>query len=55
VGFPFLTQMDGEQHARLRRLLMPAFSSRRIAQIESGIAGIVEAARPSARPHSLTT
>jgi len=55
LGFPFLTQMDGEQHARLRRLLMPAFSSRRIAQMESSIAGIVEAARPSARPRSLTT
>src|SRR6476469_4927768 len=26
----FVTQMDGEQHARVRRLLMPAFSSRRI-------------------------
>ena len=43
MGFPFLTQMDGEQHARLRRLLMPAFSSRRMAQMESSIAGIVEA------------
>ena len=38
MGFPFLTQMDGEQHARLRRLLMPAFSSRRMAQIEASIA-----------------
>jgi hypothetical protein len=26
----FVTQMDGEQHARIRRLLTPAFSSRRI-------------------------
>ena len=42
MGFPFLTQMDGEQHARLRRLLMPAFSSRRMAQLESSIAEIVE-------------
>jgi cytochrome P450 len=42
MGFAFLTQMDGEQHARLRRLLMPAFSSRRMAQIESSIADIVE-------------
>ena len=24
----FVTQMDGEQHARVRRLLMPAFSAR---------------------------
>jgi cytochrome P450 len=38
----FVTQMDGEQHARVRRLLMPAFSSRRIAQLEESIAGIVE-------------
>jgi cytochrome P450 len=38
----FLTQMDGAQHARVRRLLMPAFSSRRIAQLEESITGIVE-------------
>ncbi|MEX2034650.1 MAG: cytochrome P450, partial [Xanthobacteraceae bacterium] len=38
----FVTQMDGEQHARVRRLLMPAFSSRRIAQLEESIAEIVE-------------
>jgi cytochrome P450 len=42
MGIPFLTQMDGEQHARLRRLLMPAFSSRRMAQMESSIADLVE-------------
>jgi cytochrome P450 len=38
----FITQMDGAQHARVRRLLMPAFSSRRIAQLEERIAAIVE-------------
>jgi cytochrome P450 len=38
----FVTQMDGEQHARVRRLLMPAFSSRRIAQLEDSITEIVE-------------
>src|SRR6266567_5221198 len=38
----FVTQMDGEQHARVRRLLMPAFSSRRIAQLEESITGIVD-------------
>jgi cytochrome P450 len=38
----FVTQMDGEQHARVRRLLMPAFSSRRIAQLEASIARIVD-------------
>jgi cytochrome P450 len=31
----FVTQMDGEQHARVRRLLLPAFSSRRIEQLEA--------------------
>jgi cytochrome P450 len=39
----FVTQMDDEQHARVRRLLMPAFSSRRIAQLEESITGIVDA------------
>lgn len=38
----FVTQMDGEQHARVRRLLMPAFSSRRIAQLEESIGVVVE-------------
>src|SRR3954466_2242759 len=42
MGIEFMTQMDGERHARLRRLLMPAFSSRRMAQVEADIAGIVE-------------
>ena len=42
MGFPFLTQMDGERHARLRRLLMPAFSSRRMAQMEQSITDIIE-------------
>jgi cytochrome P450 len=43
MGFEFMTQMDGEQHARLRRLLMMAFSSRRIAEVESSIAKVIEA------------
>jgi cytochrome P450 len=42
MGIEFMTQMDGEQHARLRRLLMPAFSSRRMAQVEANIARIIE-------------
>jgi cytochrome P450 len=42
MGFPFLTQMDGERHARLRRLLMPAFSARRMAQVEQSITDIIE-------------
>jgi len=38
----FVTQMDGAQHARIRRLLMPAFSSRRIEQLQESIAKIIE-------------
>jgi cytochrome P450 len=38
----FVTQMDGGQHARVRRLLMPAFSSRRIEQLQESITGIVD-------------
>jgi cytochrome P450 len=38
----FVTQMDGEQHARVRRLLIPAFSSRRIAQLEDSIGEIMD-------------
>ena len=38
----FVTQMDGEQHARVRRLLMPAFSSRRIDRLRESIAKIVD-------------
>jgi len=38
----FITQMDGAQHARVRRLLMPAFSSRRIAQLKESIVQIVD-------------
>ena len=38
----FVTQMDAEQHARVRRLLMPAFSSRRIEQLQASITGIVD-------------
>src|SRR3984957_17946767 len=38
----FVTQMDGEQHARVRRLLMPAFSSRRIDQLQESITSIID-------------
>jgi cytochrome P450 len=38
----FVTQMDGAQHARLRRLLMPAFSSRRIEQLQASITTIID-------------
>src|SRR3979490_655235 len=37
----FVTQMDGAQHARVRRLLMPAFSSRRLEPLQQSITGIV--------------
>ncbi len=42
MGVTFLTQTDGAQHARLRRLLIPAFSAHRMEQIESSITDIVE-------------
>lgn len=42
MGVQFITQMDGEQHARIRRLLMPAFSARSLARIEARIAEIIE-------------
>ena len=38
----FVTQMDGSQHARVRRLLMPAFSSRRIEQLKATITQMVD-------------
>jgi cytochrome P450 len=38
----FVTQMDGQQHARIRRLLMPAFSSRRIEQLQASITKIID-------------
>ena len=43
MGMQFITQMDGERHARLRRLLMPAFSSRSLARLEARITEIVDA------------
>src|ERR1700731_934950 len=42
MGVQFITQMDGERHARIRRLLMPAFSSRRLAQVEVRITEIID-------------
>jgi cytochrome P450 len=42
MGVQFVTQMDGERHARIRRLLMPAFSSRSLARLESRISEIIE-------------
>jgi len=42
MGVQFITQMDGERHARIRRLLMPAFSSRSLSRLESRIGEIIE-------------
>jgi cytochrome P450 len=42
MGVQFVTQMDGERHARIRRLLMPAFSSRSLSRLESRIAEVIE-------------
>src|SRR5277367_2820632 len=38
----FVTQMDGEQPARVRRLLIPAFSSRSIEQLQESITRIID-------------
>jgi cytochrome P450 len=37
----FVAQMDGQRHARVWRLLLPAFSSRWIEQLEESITRIV--------------
>jgi cytochrome P450 len=37
----FVTQMDGAQHARVRRLLIPAFSARRIEQLQESITRVI--------------
>jgi cytochrome P450 len=42
IGGQFLTQMDGERHARLRRLLMGGFSRKRLTQLEDQITSIIE-------------
>jgi len=42
MGVQFITQMDGERHARIRRLLMPAFSSRSLALLQARIEEIIE-------------
>ena len=42
MGVQFITQMDGERHARIRRLLMPAFSTRSLARLEARIEEIIE-------------
>ncbi|MDB5533210.1 MAG: cytochrome, partial [Hyphomicrobiales bacterium] len=41
IGTKPITQMEGEAHARLRRLMMPAFSGRRVEQIEERIRQII--------------
>ena len=42
MGARFVTQMDGDQHGRLRRLLMPAFSARRLEQMRDSVTEIIE-------------
>lgn len=42
MGVKFITQMDGEQHARIRRLLLPAFSARSLSRLESRITEIID-------------
>ena len=45
----FVTQMDGDQHARVRRLLIPAFSSRRIEQLKTASPGSSTACSTASR------
>ncbi len=42
MGGEVITQLDGERHSRLRRLLMPAFAPSRVAQLESHISQIID-------------
>jgi len=42
MGVEIVAQIDGERHARIRRLLMPAFSSRSLARIEARITQIID-------------
>ncbi len=42
MGGEVITQLDGERHSRLRRLLMPAFAPTRIAQLETHISQIID-------------
>jgi cytochrome P450 len=42
MGVEIIAQIDGERHARLRRLLMPAFSSRSMTRIEARITEIID-------------
>jgi len=42
MGVQFITQMDGERHARIRRLLLPAFSARSLRRLQSRITEIIE-------------
>jgi cytochrome P450 len=42
MGVQFVTQMDGEQHARIRRLLLPAFSSRSLSRLETRITETID-------------
>jgi cytochrome P450 len=42
MGVQFITQMDGERHARIRRLLMPAFSARSLSRLEIRITEIID-------------
>jgi len=42
MGVRVLAQMDGEAHARVRRLMAPAFSPKSIARLETGITRAVD-------------
>ncbi|MAT52109.1 MAG: hypothetical protein CMK32_13105 [Porticoccaceae bacterium] len=41
-GLPVIIEIDPPEHARLRRLMQPAFSPRRMSQMQAGIDQLVE-------------
>jgi cytochrome P450 len=50
MGVQFITQMDGERHARIRRLLMPAFSARSLSRLEKRITEIIDGMLDKSKP-----
>ena len=55
MGVQFITQMDGERHARIRRLLMPAFSARSLSRLETRIVKSSMACSTRSRPAAMNS
>ena len=41
-GLPILTELNPPEHTRLRRLMQPAFTPRRVSQFQEGLNGLVD-------------